>query len=134
MKDCPGTCGRLERCEVSVLLKRNVGSVVVESYLPSLLMNIINQASVYLKGNITNPRKHIKRTLYRFILGDSKFDLIITVNITIMMVLASIYLSISTSLPSTPNIKPVELWLIFNLAYPFFLLVFNVALQVNFNI
>ena len=54
------------------------------------------------------------------------------------MVLASVYLSgkilfkepttldsnsssVSTSLPSTATIKPVECWLIFNLAYPFML-------------
>ena len=36
-----------------------------------------------------------------------------------MMVLASVYLSVSTSLPSSSNIKPVEIWLLFNLFYPF---------------
>ena len=76
-------------------------------------MNIINQASVYLKG-------------------ESKYDLIITVNITIMMVLASVYLSVSSSLPNTPNIKPVELWLLFNLTYPFFVIIVTVVIQVNF--
>ena len=49
-----------------------------------------------------------------------------------MMVLASIYLSVSTSLPSTPNIKPVEFWLLANLAYPFLVILVNVALQVRF--
>ena len=56
--------------------------------------------------------------------------MILTVNITIMMVLASIYLSVSTSLPSTPSIKPVELWLLFNLAYPFLIIIINVLLEV----
>ena len=48
-----------------------------------------------------------------------RYSLIITVNITCMMVLASIFISVSSSLPITTNIKPVEFWLIFNLAYPF---------------
>merc|ERR1712142_1115964 len=72
------------------------------TYIPTILMNMINQGTVYLRRN-------------------DSYELLITVNITCMMVLASVYLSVSSSLPSTPNIKPVELWLLFNLAYPFFI-------------
>ena len=61
----------------------------------------------------------------------SKFDLIMTVNITCMMVLASVYLYVSGSLPSTSDIKPVEVWLIFNLIYPCFIILSNVLLQVR---
>ena len=82
------------------------------TYLPTILMNIINQLTNYIRG-------------------DSKYDLIVTVNITSMMVLASIYLSVSTSLPSTPNIKPVEIWLLFNLGYPFLNILVNIILQVK---
>ena len=85
-------------------------SIFMVTYLPTILMNIINQATNYLSG-------------------DSKYDLVITVNITSMMVLASIYLSVSTSLPSTPNIKPVETWLLTNLAYPFLVILVNIVLQ-----
>ena len=42
-----------------------------------------------------------------------------------MMVLASVYLSVSASLPSTPVIKPVERWLLFSLSYPFFVIVLS---------
>ena len=45
-------------------------------------MNVINQATNYISGA-------------------SKYDLVYTINITSMMVLASIYLSVSSSLPST---------------------------------
>ena len=82
------------------------------TYLPTILMNIINQATVYLPG-------------------ESRNTLIFELNITSLMVLASIYLSVSSSLPSTPNIKPVETWLLFNLAYPFFVIIVNVLLQVR---
>ena len=47
-----------------------------------------------------------------------------------MMVLASIYLSVSASLPNTYGIKPVEIWLLFNLAYPFLVILVNIILQV----
>ena len=86
-------------------------SVLTVSYVPSLLMNTINQASVFIKG-------------------ENKYDLSLTINITIMMVLASIYLSVSSSLPETANIKPVELWLLFNLIYNFCLIIALVIMQV----
>ena len=82
------------------------------TYLPTILMNLINQATNYIKG-------------------DDKFSLIYTINITCMMVLASIYLSVSASLPSTANIKPVEVWLLVNLAFPLIVMLTNIILQVS---
>ena len=107
-------CEAISPCKVTVRMQRDIFSALIVSFLPSLLMNCINQASVYVSG-------------------DSKYDLIFTINITIMMVLASIYLSVSTSLPSTPTTKPVEQWLLFNLIYPFLVIIINVFLQVNLN-
>ena len=57
-------------------------------------------------------------------------DLVITVNITCMMVLTSVYLSVSSSLPSTPTVKPVEVWLIFNLSFPVLVITSNIMLDV----
>ena len=76
-------------------------------------MNILNQATLY-------------------IIVENKYDIIITVNITSLMVLVSIYLSVSGSLPSTPSIKPVEVWLLFNLFFPFLIILEMVLLQVIF--
>ena len=77
-------------------------------------MNVMNQAMVYIQT-------------------DNKLDLIISVNITSMMVLASMYLSVASSLPSTTNIKPIEIWLLFNMMYPVFVILSNVILQVDSN-
>ena len=82
------------------------------TYLPTILMNMINQATNYISGA-------------------TKYDLIYTTNTTCMMVLASIYLSVSASLPSTSDIKTIEVWLIFNLAFPFVTILINVILQVS---
>ena len=97
---------------ITMVLSRNIRSIFMEVYLPTILINMINQATNYISG-------------------DTKFDMIYTINITCMMVLASIYLSVSSSLPSTSDIKPVALWLIFSLAYPFITILVNVILQVN---
>ena len=82
------------------------------TYLPTILMNMINQATNYIRGA-------------------DKYGMIYATNITCMMVLASVYLSVSASLPTTSDIKPVEVWLIFNLAYPFLTILVNVLLQVG---
>ena len=82
------------------------------TYLPTILMNMINQATNYITG-------------------EDKYSLIYATNITCMMVLTSVYLSVSSSLPRTSNIKPVEWWLIFNLAYPFLVILVNIVLQVK---
>ena len=97
---------------MSVELGSNLMSVFLVTYLPTILINIINQATNYLET-------------------ESKCDLVVTVNVTCMMVLASVYLSVSASLPTTSDIKPVEVWLIFNLAYPFLTILVNVLLQVG---
>ena len=86
-------------------------SVLTVSYVPSFLMNMINQASVYIRG-------------------ENRYDLGLTINITIMVVLASIYLSEANSLPETANIKPVELWLLFNLIYNACIIITLVLMQV----
>ena len=40
------------------------------------------------------------------------------------------YLSVSQSLPATAIVKPVEIWLIFNLAYPFLVILSAIIIEV----
>ena len=53
------------------------------------------------------------------------------VNITCMMVLASVYISVSSSLPLTAAIKNIEIWLLFNLAFPVLVILINIIYQVK---
>ena len=100
---------------IRLFLSRKLGSIFMVTYLPTILMNIVNQATNYI----------------RMTSSDDKYSLIYTINITCMMVLASVYLSVSSSLPSTAYIKPVEVWLLFNLAYPILVMLSNIFLQVH---
>ena len=94
---------------ITVELWRNIGSIFTVTYLPTILMNLVNQATNYSKNN---------------------YDLVMTVNITCMMVLASFYISVSSSLPLTAGMKYIEVWLLFNLAYPGIVIIVNIVLQV----
>ena len=97
----------------TVYLGRNIATIFMVTYLPTILMNLVNQATNYSRHN---------------------YDLVITVNITCMMVLASVYISVSNSLPVTAAIKNIEIWLLFNLAYPVMVIVVNIILQVNIDV
>ena len=97
---------------ISLYLTRRLLSLMMVTYFPTIIMNILNQATLY-------------------IIVENKYDIIINVNVTSLMVLVSIYLSVSGSLPSTPSIKPVEIWLLFNLSFPFIVIMENVVLQVS---
>ena len=45
-----------------------------------------------------------------------------------MMVLAALYISVSTSLPTTANIKYIDIWLLFSLIFPFIIILINIML------
>ena len=84
---------------------RKLGSILLVTYLPTVLMNMINQATNYITT-------------------EDKYSLILQINITCMMVLASVY-------PPTSDIKPVEVWLLFNVAYPLIVMLTTIVLQVK---
>ena len=96
--------------KVTVELNRDLYSIIMITYLPTIVMNLVNQATNYTKNN---------------------FDLVMTVNITCMMVLASIYVSVSSSLPLTAAMKVIDSWLLFNLFYPAMVITVNIFIQVN---
>ena len=57
--------------------------------------------------------------------------MVINVNITCLLALASVYMGVASSLPSTATIKPVEFYLIYNLIYPFLTILLAVYIQVE---
>merc|ERR1712098_110255 len=47
------------------------------------------------------------------------FEAVITVNLTSMLVLTTMFINVSNNLPKTSYMKMVDAWLLFNLLYPF---------------
>ena len=47
------------------------------------------------------------------------FEAIVTVNLTSLLVLVTLFISVSNSLPRTSYVKLIDVWLIFNLLVPF---------------
>ena len=104
--------GRDGRIVIEVELGRDFTSIFTITYLPTILMNIINQATNYLDNT-----EHL--------------ELIITVNITSLMVLSALYISVSNSLPATSDIKHVDIWLLFSLFIPFCFVLLNILMYVT---
>ena len=68
-----------------------------------------------------------------YFIGEEFFGDVIAVNITCMMVLSSIYVAVSSSLPATTDIKYVEIWLLFSLIYSFLVVLINTFIHVERN-
>ena len=86
---------------VSVTLGRRLLGTFLTIFFPTILLNLI--------GHITNFFKPFF------------FEAVITVNLTSMLVLTTMFINVSNNLPKTSYIKMVDVWLLFNLILPFLL-------------
>ena len=85
--------------EVEILIGRRLLSIILIAIIPTVLLNIIGHMSNFFK---------------KFF-----FEAIISLNVTVMLVLTTMFISISNNLPKTAYIKMIDVWLIFNLMKPF---------------
>ena len=59
----------------------------------------------------------------------SDFEAIVTVNVTSMLVLVTLFISVANSLPRTSYVKMIDIWFIMNLMVPFL----EIILETIFN-
>ncbi|XP_023323855.1 uncharacterized protein LOC111697908 [Eurytemora carolleeae] len=85
--------------KINVILGRNLMPIALNTYLPSMLLVIISYVTVFFKPFF--------------------FEAIVTVNLTTLLVLVTLFVSVSDSLPPTSYIKMVDIYLIFCLLIPF---------------
>ena len=53
------------------------------------------------------------------------FQAVITVNLTSMLVLTTMFIKVSNNLPKTSYMKMVDVWLLFNLLLPFIIVLLH---------
>ena len=85
--------------KVKVKIGRTLLSIVLTIFIPTLLINII--------GHTSNFFKHFY------------FEAKISLNVTVMLVLTTMFVGISGKLPETAYVKSIDLWMIFSLLKPF---------------
>ena len=85
---------------MTVVLMRRILNELLTTYLPSLLILTIVYATNFFK--------------------DFFFDAVVMVNLTSLLVLTTLFISVSDGLPKTAYVKMIDIWLIFAQLIPFF--------------
>ena len=84
---------------MTMSLKRKIMSEMMTTYLPSFLLMMITYATTFFKP------------VY--------FEAALTVNLTNMLVMTTIFISVMERLPTTSYLKMIDYWLIFCQLVPF---------------
>ena len=84
---------------VELMFGRRLLSLILTVFTPTVLLNLIGHCANFFKPFF--------------------FEAVISLNVTVMLVLTTMFISVSQSLPKTAYIKMIDFWLIFNLLKPF---------------
>ena len=109
------------------MIQRRLLSLILTTFLPTILMNIIGHMSNYYREDF--------------------FEGLMAMNVTVMLVLTTLFLrkvfynfqlylnnilfiiSVSTNLPHTAYVKMIDCWLIFSLLKPFMDIIVQTYIQ-----
>ena len=90
---------------MTVVLRRKILSELMSTYLPSVLLLMITFATTFFK--------------------QTYFEAALTVNLTNMLVMTTIFISVMEKLPHTSYPKMIDIWLIFCQLVPFTEVIFT---------
>ena len=88
-----------DQVHMVMVLKRKIQTEMLTTYLPTLLLLFITYATAFF--------------------SDIYFEAKCTLNLTIMLVMTTIFTSKISELPPTSDTKMIDIWLIFCLLIPF---------------
>ena len=100
---------RKDQVQMVISLKRKIQTEMLTTYLPTLLLLAISYATIYFKPEY--------------------FEASLTVNLTIMLVMTTIFTSKIQELPPTSDTKMIDFWLIFCLLVPFSFTLVQTAIE-----
>ena len=98
--------------EVPLILVRDIKSIILNTYMPTFILTLINQLTNY----------HI---------GYEMFEAVITINATTLLTLTSLFISVFDSLPKTTEIKLIDIWMLTTFVYPFIIIVIHTLVHIN---
>ena len=85
--------------KMTIVLKRKIMNEMMTTYLPSVLLILITYSTTFFKPYF--------------------FEAALTVNLTTMLVMTTIFMTVMQMLPATAYIKMIDIFLIFGQLYPF---------------
>merc|ERR1712004_231331 len=95
--------------KMTMVLKRKIISELMTTYFPTFLLTAITFATTFFKPFF--------------------FEAALSVNLTAMLVMTTIFMSKMESLPPTSDIKMIDIWLILCQIYPFVEVVLLTAME-----
>ena len=98
-----------QQVHMMISLKRKIQTELLTTYLPTVLLLSISFATTFFKPDF--------------------FDASLSVNLTIMLVMTTIFTTKIAELPPTSDMKMLDLWLIFCLFIPFALSIVQTAIE-----
>ena len=96
---------------MSIVMKRKITSEMMTTYFPSLLLTAITFATTFFKPFF--------------------FEAALSVNLTTMLVMTTIFISKMEGLPPTSDIKMIDIWLVLCQMVPFAEVVLLTAMEYN---
>ena len=96
---------------MTVTMKRKIMSEMMTTYFPSLLLMLITFATTFFKPFF--------------------FEAALSVNLTTMLVMTTIFISKMEGLPPTSDIKMIDIWLVLCQMVPFAEVVLLTAMEYN---
>ena len=84
---------------MNIVLKRKIMNEMMTTYLPSVLLMLITYATTFFKPYF--------------------FEAALSVNLTTMLVMTTIFMTVMQMLPATAYVKMIDIFLIFGQLYPF---------------
>ena len=100
---------RKEQVHMMITLKRKIQTELLTTYVPTLLLLIIAYSTHFFKAEY--------------------FEASVTVNLTIMLVMTTIFTTKIQELPPTSDTKMIDIWLIFCLLVPFAFTLVQTAIE-----
>ena len=97
--------------QVSIMMRRKVTSELMTTFFPTILLTTITFATTFFKPFF--------------------FEAALSVNLTTMLVMTTIFMSKMESLPPTSDIKMIDIWLILCQMVPFAEVVLLTAMEYN---
>ena len=94
---------------MTMVLKRKIVTELLTTYLPTILLLLITFVTIFFDKDM--------------------FSDVISVNLTIMLVMTTIFTSKIEELPPTSDMKMIDIWLIFCLVVPFLEVILRTAIE-----
>ena len=93
---------------------------VITVFLPCIALCIVSFSTSVYRVEFSFIYFDCVQTICSLQLQKEEFEGVVTVNVTIMLVLVTLFISVSSSLPRTDYVKMIEAYLMVSMFFPFF--------------